>query len=133
MNPIKFAIALPLFAAALCAQAAPILNGRIGAQQSANSALEQYSSKLKRHTLENIKYPRRALERNWEGEVQLKITIDSQGQVQDIKVLKESRYSNLNREALRSVERANPYPPIPAALGVSSYEFTVPISFRMSS
>lgn len=119
MHPIKFALALSLSALALCAQAAP-------------DALGQYASTLKSHTLKNIEYPRRALARNWEGEVLLKITIDSEGQVQDIQVVEESSHSSLNREALRSVERSNPYPPIPAALGISSYEFTMPVTFRLS-
>lgn len=131
MHPIKFAFALSLSALAFCAQATP-LTARVGAQQAASDALSHYVDTLKKHTFKNIKYPRRALERNWEGDIQLKITIDAKGQVQDLQVLEESRYSNLNREALRSVERANPYPPIPAELGINSYQFTVPITFRLS-
>ncbi|WP_250459692.1 energy transducer TonB [Microbulbifer litoralis] len=131
MHPIKFAFALSLSALAVCAQATP-LTARVGTQQAASDTLSHYVDTLKKHTFQNIKYPRRALERNWEGEVQLSITIDANGQVQGLEVLEESRYSNLNREALRSVERANPYPPIPAELGISSYKFTVPITFRLS-
>ena len=119
MKPIKFAIALSLFAAALCAQAA-------------TDALSSYATTLKRHTFEHIRYPKRAQDRGWEGEVELRITIDAKGHVQDIQVVKESSYSNLNREALRSIERANPYPSIPAGLGINSYEFTVPITFRLA-
>jgi len=118
MKPTKFFAALSLFAVSLHAAAA--------------DTLESYASKLKNHTAQHVKYPKRALDRGWEGEVHLRITIDAKGQVQDIQVVEESRYSNLNREALRSVERANPYPPIPAALGLETYEFTMPINFRLS-
>lgn len=132
MKSIKFAIALSLLTAALHAESAPLLNARAGKQQAAADTLERYASTLKRHTLKHLSYPRRAQERNWEGDVQLRITIDAQGKVQNIQLVEESRYSNLNREALRSVERANPYPPIPAELGREIYEFTVPIAFRLN-
>ncbi|MCX2780096.1 energy transducer TonB [Microbulbifer thermotolerans] len=99
---------------------------------SANDALDQYATQLKKHTAQHVRYPRRAQERKWEGVVQLQVTIDAKGQVQNIQVLKESNYSSLNRAALRSVESANPYPAIPAELGLDSYEFVVPINFKLS-
>lgn len=122
-----FALALPLLAAAISVDAMPRLNGV--KQQNVS---QQYETALTRHTLKNISYPRRAQEKGWEGEVLLKISINKSGEVQDIQVVKESNYSSLNREALRSVERANPYPAIPAELGAESYDFTVPINFKMS-
>ncbi|MGL6159424.1 energy transducer TonB [Microbulbifer sp.] len=129
MKPIKLIIALSLFTAALYAESS-FANARTGGRQA--DAIESYVSTLKNHTLKHISYPRRALERNWEGDVLLRITIDAEGQVQNIEIVEESRYSNLNREALRSVERANPYPPIPANLGQDTLEFTAPITFRLS-
>lgn len=99
---------------------------------AAGDALDDYRDTLQRHTVQHIKYPRRALQRNREGLVQLRVTIDAKGQVQDIQVVEECDYSSLNREALRSIERANPYPPIPAALGLDTYAFTMPINFRLS-
>lgn len=122
-----FALALPLLATGLSVDAAPRLGGF--KQQSSTT---QYVSTLNNHTLKNIRYPSRAQRRKWEGNVVLKITIDSSGQVQDIKVLEESSYSSLNREALRSVERANPYPAIPTSMGVDNYSFTVPIRFKLN-
>lgn len=100
---------------------------------SANDALEQYTAKLQKHTAKHVEYPKRAQQRNWQGLVKLRVTIDAQGQVQNIQVLEESNYSSLNRAALRSVERANPYPAIPGELGLESYEFIVPINFKLSS
>lgn len=99
---------------------------------SASDTAERYVAELKRHTAQHVRYPRRAQERKWEGIVQLQVTIDAQGQVQDIQVLQESNYSSLNRAALRSVESANPYPAIPEELGIDSYEFIVPINFKLS-
>ncbi|WP_323846751.1 energy transducer TonB [Microbulbifer magnicolonia] len=119
MKLFNFLLALALSTAALNAGAA-------------SDSLDRYMSDLKRHTAKYIDYPRRAQERKWEGVVQLRVTIDAKGQVQDIQVLEESRYSSLNREALRSIERANPYPAIPAELGLQTYEFIMPINFSLS-
>ncbi|WP_226663066.1 energy transducer TonB [Microbulbifer aggregans] len=127
MKALYLALALPLLAASLPADAAPRLNGV--KQQGAS---DQYETMLTRHTLQNIRYPRRAQQKGWEGEVLLRISINQSGEVQDIQVVEESSYSSLNREALRSVERANPYPPIPKALGSDSYSFTVPINFKLA-
>jgi len=126
MKFLRIALALPLLAAGLSVDAAPRLNG---VKQA--SGVDQYSDTLNRHTLKNIRYPSRAQQRGWEGEVLLKVLVNKGGEVQEIEVLEESSYSSLNREALRSVERANPYPQIPANLGVETFSFTVPIRFSL--
>ncbi|WP_043318896.1 energy transducer TonB [Microbulbifer sp. HZ11] len=128
MKALHFALALPLLAASLSVDAAPRL---IGAKQQGD--VESYSDALNRHTMKNLRYPSRAQQRGWEGEVVLKIVVNKSGEVQDIQVVEESSYSSLNREALRSVERANPYPQIPSHLGVDSFSFTVPIRFSLGS
>ncbi|WP_299595917.1 energy transducer TonB [uncultured Microbulbifer sp.] len=126
MKALHFALALPLLAASLSVDAAPRLAG-----VKQESGVDTYSSTLNHHTLKNLRYPRRAQQRGWEGEVVLKVLVNKSGEVQDIQVLEESSYSSLNREALRSVERANPYPQIPANLGVDNFTFTVPIRFSI--
>ncbi|WP_288130959.1 energy transducer TonB [Microbulbifer sp.] len=122
-----FALALPLLAAGMSVDAAPRLSG-----VKQQSTVEQYASILNNHTMKNIRYPARAERKRREGNVILRITIDKSGQVKDIEVVEESNYSSLNREALRSVERSNPYPAIPANLGIDSYSFTIPIRFKLN-
>lgn len=126
MKALHFALALPLLAAGLSVDAAPRVSGV--KQQSVS---DQYESTIIRHTLKNIRYPRRAQAKSQQGEVHLRVNINKSGEVQDIKVLQESSFSSLNREALRSVERANPYPAIPTALGAENYSVTVPIVFKL--
>ncbi|WP_226663069.1 energy transducer TonB [Microbulbifer aggregans] len=126
MKALHFALALPLLAASLSVDATSRVSGV--KQQSAS---DQYESTIIRHTLKNIRYPRRAQTKGQQGEVHLRVNINKSGEVQDIKVLEESSFSSLNREALRSVERANPYPVIPAALGTDNFSVTVPIVFKL--
>ncbi|MDP5209436.1 TonB family protein [Microbulbifer sp. 2205BS26-8] len=92
-------------------------------------ARQIYHSALLRHTFRHIRYPKRAQERGHEGSVRLNVVINTRGEVQEILAVQESRYSSLNREAVAAVERAGPYPSVPAQLGSDSFSFTVPITF----
>ncbi|AWF79910.1 energy transducer TonB [Microbulbifer sp. A4B17] len=94
-------------------------------------ARQIYHSSLLRHTFRYIRYPQRAQERGQEGSVRLNVTINSRGEVIDIQPVQESRFSSLNREAQAAVRRAGPYPGVPSQLGADSYNFSVPITFRL--
>ncbi|SEA37552.1 TonB family protein [Microbulbifer marinus] len=94
-------------------------------------ARQIYHSMLLRHTFKYIRYPKRAQERGQEGSVRLNVTIDSNGRVQEVETLQESRYASLNREAREAVERAGPYPAAPPQLARNNYRFSVPITFRL--
>ncbi|WP_444929646.1 TonB family protein [Microbulbifer sp. SSSA002] len=90
-----------------------------------------YHSGLLSHTFRHIRYPKRAQARGQEGSVRLNVTINSQGEVEDIQPISESRFSSLNREAQAAVRRAGPYPAIPPLLGADTYSFSIPITFRL--
>ncbi|AOS96950.1 Gram-negative bacterial tonB protein [Microbulbifer aggregans] len=94
-------------------------------------ARQIYHSMLLRHTYKFIRYPKRAQERGQEGSVRINVSIDSRGQIREIQTLQESRYATLNREAREAVERAGPYPAAPPQLVKDTYQFTVPITFRL--
>ncbi|SDJ93401.1 TonB family C-terminal domain-containing protein [Microbulbifer yueqingensis] len=94
-------------------------------------ARQIYHSMLLRHTYEHISYPSRALQRNQEGSVQVRVTIDPAGEVRDVQTVRESRFSDLNKAAVSAIKAASPYPKVPPALAKSKYEFSVPITFRL--
>ncbi|MCO1333243.1 TonB family protein [Microbulbifer sp. OS29] len=94
-------------------------------------ARQIYHSSLLRHTFRYIRYPKRAQERGQQGSVRLNVTIDSEGQVQEIQPVQESRFSSLNREARAAVRRAGPYPGVPSQLGTDTYSFSIPITFNL--
>src|SRR5690606_14610815 len=77
---------------------------------------QHYMSDVMRKTLQNMRYPRRAQERAQEGSIRLAVTVARDGKLQDVKIVEESRYSLLNKEALDSVERANPFPALPEGI-----------------
>ena len=94
-------------------------------------ARQIYHSVLLRHTFKSLSYPQRAQERGQEGSVMLNVTINANGEVKDVAVVRESRYSTLNREAVEAVRRAAPYPNTPPQLKTDNYQFTLPITFRL--
>lgn len=92
---------------------------------------QRYVSDVMRKTLQSMRYPRRALERTQEGSIRLAVTVDRKGVLQDVQIVEESRYSLLNKEALASVDRASPFPAVPAGVGDESFTFGIPVTFRL--
>lgn len=90
-----------------------------------------YHSKLLRWTYKNIRYPKRALQRGQEGSVRIAVIIDRNGKVLNMQPLEESRHSLLNSEAVKAVERSDPFPPMPQDLQGERFEFTLPITFSI--
>ena len=93
--------------------------------------LTQYRELLKRHTTPHIKYPLRSQAKLEQGVVGIKVTIDRAGQVLDASINNSSSYSRLDRAALVSVKRANPFPTLPKSISGDQLEFVLPLAFRL--
>lgn len=100
---------------------------------TAESLLAQqlYIAELKKWSYKFLKYPRRALERSWEGNVRLAITIDREGAVKDVVIVEESEHSTLTKAAVRAVNEASPFPELPKEMSGDEFAFTLPIVFRL--
>lgn len=94
-------------------------------------ARQFYVSDMLKKVFSKTRYPKRALERNQEGSVRIAVTIDRKGNILNTRILEESRYELLNKEASEAVTRAAPFPELPPALSGSKFEFTVPIRFTL--
>lgn len=92
---------------------------------------QRYISDVLHQTLQNMRYPRRALERNQQGSIRLAVTVKRSGEVENVQILEESAYNLLNREATASVERASPFPAVPAAIAGDSLSFGIPVTFKL--
>ena len=90
-----------------------------------------YLSKLTRWTGSYIKYPKAALRRGNQGTVRVTVTIDRKGGVTSATIIKESPYKSLNKEALKAIKRASPYPAMPDIITGDSFEFTLPVVFAL--
>ena len=74
-------------------------------------------------------YPRMARKRGFEGKPIVAFTLESNGELVDLKLIEASNYDLLNKAALETIRRGIPYPPIPEPLGKNSISFNLPISY----
>lgn len=86
---------------------------------SAKSAVEAayidtWVKKIER--IGNVNFPQEAIQRNLSGKLILNATLDHAGRVVDIKIDVSSGYRALDNAALRIVQLASPYPPLPATI-----------------
>ena len=76
-------------------------------------------------------YPSWAKKQGFEGSVYLKFTILSNGQAQDIKIIRSSGFNILDKEAVSTIKRVQLFPPIPEEMKVSSLTMEVSIVFTL--
>ena len=96
-------------------------------------ALEnEYLSKLRYLIEKNKIYPQSAKRLNQMGKVHVCFVISKDGQIKDVKVVKDSNYKRLNEAALEILAKINRFEPIPEKLNKNSWEITVPIVYLIT-
>ena len=113
----------------------PIQNSTVVPEKSIDvkaqqKAIESYGALLTRHISAFKKYPRIAQRRIWEGDILLELTLNKNSKILNIKVINESKYEVLNKEAVAMIERAQP---LPKANNIKSETFKVfvPVAFKL--
>lgn len=99
---------------------------------SNNQAIEQnWAAKVRLKLERTLDYPDEALSKKWGGKATVRISVNAQGKVLTVSLLKSSGKQSLDEEALATVRRASPLPKPPSDLiqGQASYSFGVPITF----
>lgn len=87
-------------------------------------ALMQVASTLKT-------YPRIAQENNWQGRVELRLTIGPGGGLASLAVKSGTGYTVLDQHALDMLRRAQPKTPLPAGLRGREFSLEVPVVFGL--
>jgi protein TonB len=108
--------------------------GRATGNSSARAApgeaeVANYSGRVLSHLQRRKRYPRAAASRRLNGDVGLRFTIDRSGRVTAARVTRSSGHQVFDQEVLAMVQRANPFPAIPANFDRSSMSFSVTIRF----
>ena len=81
--------------------------------------------------LQSVKrYPSGAESRREKGVVRLRFTLSRSGGVLSRSIVRGSGYAELDQEALAMVQRAAPFPPMPASMNDASFIFNVPVDFH---
>ncbi|MGX5174328.1 TonB family protein [Aliikangiella sp. IMCC44653] len=76
-------------------------------------------------------YPREALREQEEGDVTAMVTINTSGEVEEIKLIERSGSRILDRAVTRIIRKAAPFQAIPTELEKSEFTFEVAISFKL--
>jgi len=106
-------------------------NGKKGAvsQQSGNANLSNYDGKVRSKLNRAFRYPAQAERERLRGIAQVQFTLSANGSVSNVRIAKSAGSPILDQAVLEAVRRASPFPKIPAAAGLSSRTFTVPMQF----
>ena len=96
------------------------------------AAMPSYTALVLAHLKRHQQYPRAAMRRNLTGEVAVSFRVDRQGNVLSQSILNGSGHEILDREALATITRANPMPPVPADITSSTVILNIPIRFELT-
>lgn len=74
----------------------------------------------------SIVYPRLARKMKWQGTLTVSFTVLENGAVENIKVIRSSGHSILDKNVIKTIKQVQPFPPPPAAA-----DFTMPIKYTL--
>ena len=77
------------------------------------------------------KYPRLAIDNNWEGQAEVRMEIGADGAMGSIRIKTSSGFDSLDQQALEMIRQAKPLAPIPAALRGKGFTVDVPVLFSL--
>jgi len=92
------------------------------------SAKRAYEGKLHNHIIKKIVRPK-AGQRT--GQVLVRFTINPSGEVISREIAQTSGFPNIDAAALATIDRASPFPPVPAELASGPQVHTVPFKYRV--
>lgn len=95
------------------------------------TAMLRYQDIVKQRIEDARRYPLWARKQGIEGITRLYFTVLPQGLARDIRMVHSSGSSILDQEAVATVQRAGPFPPIPKEIGSSSVGMEVAIVFSL--
>lgn len=93
------------------------------------AAAETWRGLLLGHLEQHRRYPRQAERMRQQGVAYVRFSVDRQGAVSAIRIGRSSGHPLLDEATIATVQRGNPVPPPPAAIGGDPVEVMVPVEF----
>ena len=100
---------------------------------SAQEAMLRYQDMVKQRIEEVRRYPSWAKRQGIEGDVYLSFIVLSNGLSKDTKIIHSSGSKILDEEAVATIKRANPFPPVPKEIGIFFVQMEVTIVFTLNN
>lgn len=92
---------------------------------------KEYFDMLRMRIESRKKYPDSARKRQIEGKVKVGFTVETNGRVSSVYVIKTSRHSDLDQAAVFAVKNAAPFPRPPAGLFKKKFRLEIAIFFEL--
>ncbi len=107
--------------------------GRGSAPVSLNTkdpAYISYFNRIKQAIEQNWEYPELALRYGLQGRLSLEFAVDSNGQLEQLRITRSSGSQLLDDEALRAIKAAAPFPPIPTWIKGNPLSISVSMEYN---
>jgi periplasmic protein TonB len=91
-----------------------------------------YLAKIKSKILQVWKYPEKAYEKNEEGNVTVKMSIDADGSLAGATLMSSSGYAELDNGALMVFQNARQFEPLPRIYNLSRLHITVTFLYKLT-
>jgi protein TonB len=97
------------------------------------SLLEKYRLALIDAARRYKRYPIFALERGWQGRVEVRLVVGSNGDIRSARIERSSSYQILDDQALDMVKKGTGRAPIPSALRGREFTLDIPVIFELQA
>jgi protein TonB len=95
--------------------------------------LEKYRLALIDATRRYKRYPISAMERGWQGRVEVRLVFGSNGDIVSARIKRSSTYQVLDDQALDMVKKGTGREPIPSALHGREFTLDIPVIFELQA
>ena len=96
-----------------------------------SGSLDTYRIELMRMARNYKRYPRVAMDNNWEGRVVVRMIIGANGMIASITVISSSGHEILDKQAVDMIQKAKPRVLIPAALRGKEFPLEIPVIYSL--
>jgi protein TonB len=97
------------------------------------SLVEKYRLALIDAARHYRRYPIHAMERGWQGRVEVRLVVGPNGEIRGALIKKSSSYRILDEQALDMVKKGTGREPIPAALRGREFTLDIPVIFELQA
>lgn len=98
-----------------------------------DNVLQKFAAVVRKRIESQKRYPVAARNSGIEGRAGVKMTILRDGRLEKAEITESSGYKILDRAALRSVQDAAPFPPIPEAAKLDKIQMSINLTFKLSA
>ena len=103
------------------------------AQAADAGLLEKYRLALIDVAKRYKRYPIRAMEKGWQGRVEIRLVVGSDGTIKSALIKRSSTYQILDDQALDMVKKSTRAEPIPSALRGREFTLDIPVIFELQA